>query len=100
MKKATAKGQVVPMGAKPFPKCRKFFVRGLPPDAGDEDIRAFFARAGEVEVADVRWMTDKETGGFRGSALVELANTRQADMAASLHGQKLLGFAARLEWTA
>eukprot|EP00928_Gymnodinium_smaydae_P037502 TRINITY_DN26019_c0_g3_i1.p1 TRINITY_DN26019_c0_g3~~TRINITY_DN26019_c0_g3_i1.p1 ORF type:complete len:720 (-),score=176.79 TRINITY_DN26019_c0_g3_i1:76-2235(-) len=97
-KSAAAKGGVAPMGAKPFPKCRKFFVRGVSKDATDADVRAFFAKAGSCRVVACRWMTRKETGEFRGCGHVELATTNEADIAASMHGQKLLGQAIRLEW--
>eukprot|EP00927_Polykrikos_kofoidii_P020910 TRINITY_DN19981_c0_g1_i1.p1 TRINITY_DN19981_c0_g1~~TRINITY_DN19981_c0_g1_i1.p1 ORF type:complete len:901 (+),score=173.63 TRINITY_DN19981_c0_g1_i1:132-2834(+) len=85
------------LGPPPFPKCRKFFIRGVSPKATDDDVRWFFAPS---EPQAMRWMTIKETGAFRGCGHVDFRTASEAQTAATKHGQKLLGQAVTLEWAA
>uniref|UniRef100_A0A7S4W3K2 Rhodanese domain-containing protein n=1 Tax=Alexandrium monilatum TaxID=311494 RepID=A0A7S4W3K2_9DINO len=93
--KAKGRGEVTPMSPKPFPKCRKFFVRGVAPEVADRDVHKFF---GACKIIAIRWMTNKETGAFRGCGHVEFATTKDAETASALHGKKLLGRPLRLDW--
>jgi len=85
------------LGPPPFPKCRKFFLRGVSPNATDADVRQFFA---PVEVQAMRWMTHRETGEFRGCGHVDFANPGDAAIAALKHGECLHGQPVWFEWTA
>ena len=57
----------------------------------------FFSEAG-AEVVGLRWVTQKDSGEFRGFGFVEFATTAGADKAILLNGKELLGRPIRLDW--
>jgi RNA-binding protein Musashi len=61
---------------------RKLFVGGIPAGAQEEDLRAHFARFGEVRSVVV--MRDRETGHGRGFGFVEFEDKAAAAAAAAL----------------
>lgn len=85
------------LGPPPFPKCRKFFIRGVAPQATDEHIAEFFA---PHRVQTARWMTHRDTGEFRGCGHIEFKTPDDAKAAAKMHGKKLLGKKVLLDWAA
>jgi nucleolin len=46
----------------------------------------------------VRWLTDKDTGDFRGCGFIEFATPADADKAVTLHGKELKGRAVKIDW--
>lgn len=77
----------------------RVFVGGLPYSASEEDVKAFFATAGNV--VSVFLPIDKETGRKRGFGFVEYSTEAERDNAiatlndAEMGGRKLLVSAAR-----
>jgi RNA recognition motif-containing protein len=75
---------------------RKLYVGGLSADTTDEELKAFFARAGTVESATV--VTDKDSGRSKGFAFVEMSSQAEALQAVTdLHNQTLGAKAIRVE---
>jgi RNA recognition motif-containing protein len=68
----------------------RLYVGGLPYRTTVEAIRAFFAAAGEV--ADVRIVTERETGRSRGFGFVDMADQAGAEKAIEMfHDQEFEG---------
>ena len=60
-------------------------------------MKEFFKDCGEV--SSIRWVTDKETGDFKGCGFVEFADPDAAlDKAAALNGTDLMGRQIRLDY--
>lgn len=68
---------------KPMDKQNKLWVGNIPFKYSDTDIQAFFEEAG-FEVAEVKLITDFETGHSRGYAFVELVDP--ADLQRAITG--------------
>jgi cold-inducible RNA-binding protein len=69
---------------------KTIFVGNLDFNATEEAVRSLFERYGQVNSA--RIMTDRETGGSRGFAFVEMENETEADQAISaLNGYSMDG---------
>lgn len=82
-------------GPPPFPKCRKFFVRGVAEGVQDGEVRRFFLPS---VVTATRWMTHRDSGKFRGCGHVEFASPEDAQAAAARHGTALAGKVLSLDW--
>lgn len=67
---------------------KKLYIGGLPWKTTEDDLRAYFAAAGEVSSATV--ITDKMTGRSKGFGFVEYANDDDADKAISMFHDKEL----------
>jgi cold-inducible RNA-binding protein len=68
---------------------KKVYVGNLSFDATEDSVRELFAEYGEVE--SVAWITDRDTGRFRGFCFVEM-NTEGANKAISaLDGKEVDG---------
>src|SRR5690349_7173654 len=68
----------------------KLYVGNLPYDTNEDDLRALFAKAGNVAAVNV--MRDRETGRARGFAFVEMATDQEAQNAiAQFHEQSFGG---------
>src|ERR1043166_9414095 len=69
---------------------KNLFVGNLPFKSSEDTLRAHFAQFGEV--AQVRIMTDRDTGKPRGFAFVEVTNDDEAERAvAALNGKDFEG---------
>lgn len=66
----------------------RLFVGNLPFSVNEESLAAFCAPG---EMTHVKWITDKETGRFYGSAFLEMADSRAAATVTSKNGEKLGG---------
>jgi RNA recognition motif-containing protein len=74
----------------------RLYVGGLSADTTDEELKAFFARAGTVESATV--VTDRDSGRSKGFAFVEMSSPAEAQQAVTdLHNQTLGDKAIRVE---
>ena len=60
----------------------RLYVGNLPFSANEETVRELFAQDGR-EVAEVKLITDRETGRPRGFGFVEMGNSEHADQAIS-----------------
>jgi len=69
---------------------RKVYVANLPPDAGENELKTHFSRAGSV--MSIRIVKDKQTDQPRGFAFVEMSTQWEARRAASmLNRQDFMG---------
>jgi nucleolin len=65
----------------------RLFLGNLPFAVDESSLSAFLPG----EVTHIKWITDKETGKFYGSAFVEMNNSISATEAVALSGSKLIG---------
>jgi len=69
----------------------RLYVGNLPFSANEEQVRELFGQNGR-EVAEVKLITDRDTGRPRGFGFVEMANSEHADQAISeLNGYMMDG---------
>ena len=61
----------------------------------DAALRAFFE---PLALSAIRWVTDRETGDFKGCGFAEFASTEDADQAFKKQGQVLMSRPVRLDW--
>mmetsp|Transcript_3090 Transcript_3090/g.11050 ORF Transcript_3090/g.11050 Transcript_3090/m.11050 type:complete len:149 (-) Transcript_3090:65-511(-) len=74
----------------------KMYCGNLSYDIDDAAMRTFFEDCGHV--ASIRWVTDRESGEFKGCGFVEFEDTAHADAAILKNGENLMGRAVRLDW--
>ncbi|GAX28346.1 nucleolin [Fistulifera solaris] len=83
---AEAKDKNKPCPGNPQGVTRLFL--GNLPFAVDEALLGEFFKN---KVTHIKWITDKETGKFYGSAFIEMSDSRAAAEAVALAGEKMLG---------
>jgi nucleolin len=86
-----------PLSEKPE-GCLTVFCGNLSYDIDDDSCKAFFKDCGEI--AKIRWLTDRESGDFKGCGFVEFYETESTDKAIALNGQDCLGRSIRLDYAA
>eukprot|EP01048_Picozoa_sp_COSAG05_P005710 COSAG05_NODE_347_length_10963_cov_157.340943_9_plen_302_part_00 len=86
-----------PISEKPE-GCNTLFMGNLSYDIDDAAVTDFFKEHGEI--ANIRWLTDRETGDFKGCGFVEFANPDSVDGAIKLNGEDLMGRGVRLDYSA
>jgi len=74
----------------------KIFLGNLSYDVQDENVHKFFSDCGTI--TQLRWLTSRETGEFRGQGYAEFGSTEEADKAVLLNGKKLLGRKMVIDW--
>ena len=75
----------------------RLFVGNLPFAVDDASLRSFLEPAGEV--THIKWITDKETGRFYGSAFIEMADSRGGAAALNkCNGQEMMGRKIKLNF--
>lgn len=67
--------------------CTRLFVGNLPFSVDEASLGAFLPG----NVTHIKWITDKETGKFYGSAFIEIDTPASAAEAVAMAGQKLIG---------
>ena len=97
--RAAQKMEVKPMGPKP-PGCYTLFMGNLNFAIDDDAIYNFFKDNAGVEISAVRWLTNKDTGEFRGVGFADFATDEDLDKAAALNGQDCMGRPIRMDWQA
>lgn len=65
----------------------RLFLGNLPFSVDESSLGAFLPG----EVTHIKWITDKETGKFYGSAFIEMDNSRSGAEAVAMAGSKLIG---------
>jgi len=65
----------------------RLFIGNLPFSVDESSLNAFFPG----EVTHIKWITDKETGKFYGSAFIEMDFSTSAADAVAMAGSKLIG---------
>lgn len=88
--------RVPPMRARPA-GCTTIFVGGLPEDVTDDDMWKKFHECGEI--ADVRYVSDVNTGEFRRCAFIEFKDEQGTIASAGLHGTLLKGKTIRIDYS-
>jgi len=86
-----------PMSEKPD-GCLTIFCGNLSYDIDDDSAKAFFKDCGEIN--KIRWLTDRESGDFKGCGFIEFYDTAGVDKAAGLNGNDCLGRAIRIDYAA
>jgi len=83
---------------RPYPGqgCRKIFVANVAFEAEDEDFTQFFADCGEIE--EMRWLSDRDTGEFKGCGFIVFQSEDGCKKAAELSGVRLKGRQIRIDW--
>ena len=75
----------------------RLFIGNLPFAVDDASLRSFLEPAGEA--THIKWITDKETGRFYGSAFIEMADSRGAAAALSeCNGTEMMGRPIKLNF--
>eukprot|EP00607_Mallomonas_marina_P009975 CAMPEP_0182420870 /NCGR_PEP_ID=MMETSP1167-20130531/5951_1 /TAXON_ID=2988 /ORGANISM="Mallomonas Sp, Strain CCMP3275" /LENGTH=357 /DNA_ID=CAMNT_0024597383 /DNA_START=37 /DNA_END=1110 /DNA_ORIENTATION=+ len=77
--------------------CKKLYCGNLSYEIDDDSMVAFFETCGEI--VGLRWLTQRDTGAFRGCGFIQFATSEAADEAMKLNGRELLGRPIRLDWT-
>lgn len=67
--------------------CTRLFLGNLPFTVDEDTIGSFL----KDKVTHIKWITDKETGKFYGSAFVEMEDSLSAADAVAMAGQPLIG---------
>jgi RNA recognition motif-containing protein len=68
---------------------KKVYVGNLSFDATEDDVRELFAEYGNVE--SVAWITDRDSGRFRGFCFVEMDAPGAAKAISALDGKEIEG---------
>ena len=72
----------------------RLFVGNLPFTIDEASLGAFLPG----KVSAIKWITDKETGKFYGSAFIEMDNSKSAAAAVAMAGQQLMGRAVKINF--
>ena len=95
----TAKFDVKPLGPKP-PGCFTLFLGNLNFGIDDDEMGKFFMEGAGATMTTVRWLTNKDTGEFRGVGFVDFPDDENLDKAATMNGKPCMGRAVRMDWQA
>lgn len=83
---------------RPYPGygCKKIFIGNIAFEATDEDFAGIFADCGET--VEMRWLSDQDTGDFKGCGFIEFATPEGCKKAGELSGVKVKGRQIRIDW--
>eukprot|EP00815_Leptocylindrus_aporus_P011863 CAMPEP_0116076176 /NCGR_PEP_ID=MMETSP0322-20121206/17093_1 /TAXON_ID=163516 /ORGANISM="Leptocylindrus danicus var. apora, Strain B651" /LENGTH=325 /DNA_ID=CAMNT_0003566413 /DNA_START=833 /DNA_END=1810 /DNA_ORIENTATION=- len=77
----------------------RLFVGNLPFAVDEASLKAFLLDSeGRGEITHIKWITDKETGRFYGSAFIEVATSKDGAVAMAKNGQSLMGRDIKLNY--
>lgn len=76
--------------------CTTVFLGNLSFDIEEDTIKDFAKDCGEVKT--IRWLTDRNTGDFKGCGFCEFATTEAVDKFIKLNGQKVMGRPIRIDY--
>jgi len=85
------------MSARPD-NCTTIFCGNLDYNIDDDKMVEFFKDVAEIK--QVRWLTDKTSGDFRGCGFVEFYDSESVDKAVLKNGENLLGRGIRIDYSA
>merc|ERR1711920_304409 len=78
-------------------KTPKVFVANLSYDIDDEKVKEFFKDIGEL--TDIFWLTDRESGDFKGCGFITFESNEKADQAVEQKaGKDLMGRPLKIDW--
>jgi len=76
---------------------KKIFCGNLSYDIDDEKIKEFFKEVGEL--TDIFWLTDRDSGDFKGCGFLTFDSTDAADKACEEYaGKDLMGRSIKIDW--
>ena len=96
-KKTSKIGKVGPPETPQPEGCCKLFMGNLSYSIDDDTIVKFFKDCGG-EVRDIRWLTHKDSGEFKGCGYVQFYDPDTCHAAAQLNGTVVMGRPVRLDW--
>jgi len=79
------------------PPCEKVICKNLSYEIDDDKIKAAFADIGG-EIKDIYWLTDRETGKFRGAGFITFDSLETSAKAVAKSGTDVLGRAINVEY--
>merc|ERR1712063_126153 len=82
--------------AKKTKQVTTMFVGNLPWSASEDEIREFF---GDIDISDLRMMTDRQTGNFKGFCYVDFPDEETAKKAFALSGSDYNGREIKVDYT-
>jgi nucleolin len=77
--------------------CTTCFMGNLSFDIDEDAMREFAKSCGEVKA--IRWLTDRESGEFKGCGFIDFASTDGVDEFVKLNGQDLMGRSIRIDYS-
>jgi len=89
-------GGAAPQLSEKPPGCTTVFVGNLSFDIDDGAMRDFAKDCGDV--ASIRWLSDRETGNFKGCGFIDFGSTGGVDNFVKLNGQSLMGRPIRIDY--
>jgi len=78
--------------------CTTVFCGNLSFDIDDDAMKKFASDAGCAEVKAIRWLSDRDSGDFKGCGFVEFWETEDVDKLVKKNGEDLLGRNIRLDY--
>ena len=97
---AQAPTQVAHASGAPNPdQVSKCFLGNVSHDIDDDQVRDYFQDCGG-EIIDIYWLTDKETGNFKGCGFITFSEPSVAAAAVAKAGEDLLGRPLNIEFAA
>ncbi|KAJ1457573.1 hypothetical protein M885DRAFT_515175 [Pelagophyceae sp. CCMP2097] len=84
---------------RPAEGTQKLFLGNVAYEAADDDLLELFKTCAPDGVREIRWLTKKDTGEFRGCGFVVFHDCEAADAAVKLDGSKLKGRPIRIDYT-
>jgi len=76
--------------------CTTVFLGNLDFNIEEDDVKKFAKDCGEI--ASIRWLTDRDTGDFKGCGFCEFTTSEAVDKFIKLNGQKLNGRDIRIDY--
>lgn len=76
--------------------CTTVFLGNLDFNIEEGDVKTFAKDCGEIK--SIRWLTDRDTGDFKGCGFCEFASSDAVDKFIKLNGQKLNGRDIRIDY--
>lgn len=76
------------------PLSKKLFVGNLSFDTTEDQVRELFSEHGTIE--SLAWITDRDTGRFRGFCFIEMDDSGAASAISALDGQDFQGRGLRV----
>lgn len=86
-----------PLSEKPD-GCTTVFCGNLSFDIDDTKMQEFATEAGCGEIAHIRWLTDRDSGDFKGCGFIEFADTADVDKFVLKNGADLMGRSIRCDY--
>jgi nucleolin len=97
-KKAGGKSPFAGKGLSERPdNCTTTFCGNLSFDIDDDGMRAFAEDCGEIKA--IRWLTDRDSGDFKGCGFVEFYDSGSVDNFVKKNGKELMGRPIRIDYS-